>query len=89
MTAPAHKDLAQEFPEMKDAIHALKTADNHFKRLFDDYEDVAKTLHREGETMGDAAAESLKKRSLELKDQLFRMLQDYKTESCKTSCCCK
>ena len=29
-------DLAHEFPEMKDAIHALKETDNHFRRLFDE-----------------------------------------------------
>lgn len=72
-----HLDLAHEFPEMKDAIHALKTSDNHFRRLFDEYESVAKELHRDGAVMGDAQAEGFKKRRLELKDQLYKALCAY------------
>lgn len=70
-------DLAHEFPDMKDAIHELKVKDRHFKRLFDEYETVAKELHRGGEGAGaisDEHAEGLKKKRLELKDALYAML---------------
>jgi uncharacterized protein YdcH (DUF465 family) len=72
-----HLDLAHEFPEMKDAIHVLKTSDNHFRRLFDEYESVAKELYRDGAVMGDAQAEEFKKRRLDLKDQLYKSLCEY------------
>ena len=32
-----HHDLHHEFPEMIDAIHALKTGNAHFAKLFDSY----------------------------------------------------
>lgn len=71
-------DLAQEFPEYKDAIHQLKTKDAHFARLFEEYHAVNREVHRaeqEIETLSDAAMEELKKKRLGLKDQLFAMLQ--------------
>ena len=71
-------DLAHEFPELKDAIHKLKTSDAHFKRLFEEYDVVAKELHRFGEGsagISDEHAEELKKKRLELKDTLYGMLK--------------
>lgn len=71
-------DLAHEFPDMKDAIHALKVKDGHFKRLFEEYETVAKELHRAADGAGgisDEHAEDLKKKRLELKDELYAMLK--------------
>ena len=71
-------DLAHEFPEMKDTIHTLKTTDKHFSHLFGQYETVAKELHRwdEGSAgISDEHAEELKKKRLELKDELYSMLK--------------
>ena len=39
-------ELAAEFPDLKDRIHTLKTTNNHFQRLFDDYHDVNREIHR-------------------------------------------
>ena len=33
-------DLVHELPEYRDQIHTLKTSNNHFARLFDQYHDV-------------------------------------------------
>lgn len=84
-------DLAHEFPEFKEQIHALKTTDNHFKNLSAQYEEVTSELHRFSEGAGgidDAHAEELKKKRLELKDKLFSMLSAGKksTGSCCGSC---
>lgn len=71
-------DLAQEFPGMKEAIHALKTGNAHFAKLFEQYEEASKELHRiaeEIETPGDDYIETLKKKHLALKDELFAMLK--------------
>lgn len=76
MSNPLH-NLAHEFPEMADAIHKLKTTDNHFKRLFDEYDEVGAALHTASEGAGaisDVAAEDLKKKRLALKDELYAML---------------
>ena len=71
-------DLAQEFPEFKDQIHTLKMQDAHFSRLFEEYHTVNREVHRaeqEIETLSDEAMETLKKKRLALKDQLFALLQ--------------
>ena len=80
MTNKLH-DLATEFPDMKSTIHTLKTKDAHFKRMYDEYEAVAKELHRFNEGAGgitDEHAEELKKKRLELKDKLFALLKKTK-----------
>lgn len=70
--------LIHEFPEYRDVIHRLKTTDNHFSRLFDDYDTVEHAIHRiesGAEAASDAWLESLKKERLQLKDALFKMLK--------------
>ncbi len=90
MSNPQH-DLAVEFPQFKDKIHSLKTTDNHFKRLFGEYEDVCAELHRAGEGAGgidDEHAEELKRKRLTLKDKLYCMLTDSGADKKTGSCCC-
>lgn len=73
-----HHDLHHEFPEFKDKIHALKTGNTHFAKLFDEYHAVDREVRRieqETEIAGDAALENFKKKRLQLKDQLFTMLK--------------
>ena len=35
-----HHDLHHEFPELNDKIHEMKTNNNHFRRLFDEYHEL-------------------------------------------------
>ena len=73
-----HHSLAEEFPEYKQIIHDLKMNDNHFKRLFDEYEKVDRDVVRfeqEIEIACDERLEDLKKQRLKLKDELHGMLQ--------------
>ena len=59
-----HRPLVTEFPEHRDAIHALKLKDNHFSRLMDEYEETDKEIFRmeEGiETPEDAVMNEMKK----------------------------
>jgi len=70
-------DLAHEFPEYKDAIHALKTSNTHFSKLFDEYHVVNREVIRieqNIELVTDEYAENKKKQRLLLKDQLYAML---------------
>lgn len=74
---PEKHDLHHEFPEHHDRIHALKTGNAHFARLFDEYHDVNREVRRieEGvENTSDAYLEDLKKKRLMLKDQLLDMI---------------
>lgn len=71
-------DLHHEFPEYKDAIHALKTGNHHFARLFDEYHRVNREIRRieeNEEPVTDMALEEMKKQRLKLKDELHAMLR--------------
>ncbi|MDZ7826090.1 MAG: YdcH family protein [Gammaproteobacteria bacterium] len=73
-----HHPLLSEFPEHRDRIHDLKTSDAHFRRLFDEYHELDKTLYRmdkDIEPASDTTMESLKTRRLALKDDLLGMLK--------------
>ncbi len=70
-------DLHHEFPELKDAIHQLKTGNHHFAKLFDEYHRMNKDIRRieeNEEPATDIAIEDMKKLRLKLKDELHAML---------------
>lgn len=70
--------LVEEFPELKEKIHTLKTTDRHFSRFFDEYHDVNREIHRveaNGINVSDDHFEDLKKRRLSLKDELLNILK--------------
>lgn len=70
-------DIASEFPLLKDKIHTLKTTNQHFARLFSDYDTVNHTITKVetgGTVMTDEALENLKKQRLKLKDEIVQML---------------
>lgn len=70
-------ELADEFPEHKDRIHALKVSDAHFQRLFDRYHEINREIHRAeaaGLNISDEHYEDLKKSRMALKDDLYAML---------------
>ncbi len=73
-------DLLHEFPEHKEAIHDLKVSNNHFARLFKEYHELDHKVRRmelgaEFETGGHL--EQCKKQRLNLKDQLYKTIQEY------------
>ena len=73
-----HHDLVHDFPEYRDRIHALKTADHHFRRLFDEYNDVDRQVRRaeyDVEPKCDETVNELKLRRLTLKDNLLGILK--------------
>jgi len=66
-------ELAEEFPEHADTLHALKTSDAHFARLFEDYHTLNREIHRaetDVQPMDDFALEDLKKRRLAMLDEI-------------------
>ncbi len=77
MTIENHS-LARELPEYKEQIHNLKMSDNHFKNLHNMYNEVDHEIHRiesGAENTSDDYLHEIKKKRLNLKDQLFAILQ--------------
>ncbi|MBZ0130623.1 MAG: YdcH family protein [Rhodobacteraceae bacterium] len=70
-------ELAEEFPEYVETMHRLKTEDAHFARLFEEYHDINRAVHRAEtnvEPTDDAHENELRKQRMALKDQLYAML---------------
>lgn len=66
------------FPEYRDLITRLKTSDHHFTRLFDKHNDLdqkIKNMEARIEPGSHEDIENLKKEKLQLKDQLYAILQ--------------
>lgn len=71
-------DLLHEFPEHRDAIHELKMNNRHFARLFEEYHETDKEVHRieeQIETPSDEYTNERKSHRLALKDELLEMIQ--------------
>lgn len=71
-------DLIHELPEFRERIHELKTTNEHFAKMFEEYHEIDNEVRRieEGiETTSDDYLEEQKKKRLYLKDQLFDMLK--------------
>lgn len=72
-----HRDLAQEFPELKQRIHELKLADPVFRERYREYQEMDDEVYRieQGiEARSDEYTENLKRRRVHLKDELYAML---------------
>jgi len=72
-----HHGLHHEFPEYGDKIHALKTSDAHFARLFNEYDQLDHEIRRienAGSLISDTELEGLKLKRVRLKDELFAYL---------------
>lgn len=70
-------ELAEEFPQMKEEISALKASDNHFARLFDDYHELNRAIHRAEtnvEPTDDYHMLEMRKKRLSLKDEIAACL---------------
>ena len=72
-----HHDLHHEFPELNDKIHEMKTNNNHFRRLFDEYHELTtqvENMENEVTPVSSMTEEEAKKSRLHLKDELYAML---------------
>lgn len=77
MNLEHHRDLAREFPELKQRIHDLKVESPEFRHLYAAYEAVDNEVLRiehEIETPSDAYTEDLKRRRAQLKDRIYGLL---------------
>jgi uncharacterized protein YdcH (DUF465 family) len=72
-------DLFHEFPEYKDRISELRTANPKFAELYDKYHainDEVERIELEIETPSDVYTETLKKKRLHLKDEIYGVLRN-------------
>lgn len=72
-----HHDLLHEFPELRDRIHELKTSDQHFRKLFDEYHELTteiENMEKETTPVSTQTEEEAKIRRLHLKDELYKLL---------------
>lgn len=66
-------ELAEEFPEEKDKIHALNQDDAHFAKLSEEYHTVNREIHRIETNVAPADEgyeKQLRRQRLVLKDQI-------------------
>lgn len=71
-------NLAFEFPDKKQEIHELKIGNEHFRKLFDEYDAVEHEIHRiesGAEQTTDEVLNELRIRRVHLKDKLAEFLQ--------------
>ncbi|MBZ6076415.1 YdcH family protein [Microvirga puerhi] len=74
-------NLADDFPGKAERIHQLKTSNNHFARLYDEYEELSRTIQRvesRVEPTTEDVEEEMKRRRVRLKDEIAAMLADDK-----------
>lgn len=74
--------LHTDFPDMKDAIEALKASNAHFSRLFNTYHRLTgkvEDLEEHDMPVADFTMEDMKKQRVKLKDELYHMLLAFRT----------
>lgn len=71
-------ELAEEFPDLADKIHSLKTSDAHFAKLADQYHELNRQIHRietDVEPTSDEHQTELRKQRMALKDEIYALLK--------------
>lgn len=70
-------ELIAEFPEHAFKITSLKTSEPHFARLYEEYHEVNRAVHRAEtniEPTDDVHMENMRKKRMKLKDELYAIL---------------
>lgn len=70
-------ELAEEFPEHVEKMHALKLNDPHFARLADEYHVCNREVHRAEanlEPTDELNEQEMRKKRLVLKDQIWAII---------------
>lgn len=69
-------DLHHDFPQYNEVITELKTSNKHFRKLYDEYNDITKDIHNIeiNEKFTDDELNALRTKRVHLKDELFKMI---------------
>lgn len=79
MTLGENHSIHHEFPEYHDLIDKLMHEDIHFKKLADEHNQLDKDIRKiemNGAPIEDLAFEQMKKRRIQLKDEVFATLRE-------------
>lgn len=71
-------ELAEEFPDMVEAMAALRQSDSHFAKLSDKYHTLNREIHRaetDVEPTSDDHMIEMRKERLALKDEIYAYLK--------------
>lgn len=71
-------ELAEQFPLAVEKMHELKVSDTHFAKLFDDYHEINREIHRAEtnvEPTDDFHLEDMRKKRLALLDEIAPYLR--------------
>lgn len=72
-------NLTEAFPEFEQKIHTLKIEDNHFKNLFDKYDELDHEIYRietDSEPASDDTLNELRVERVRLKDEIYNYLNE-------------
>ncbi|MGR3804996.1 YdcH family protein [Marinibacterium profundimaris] len=72
-------ELTEEFPDMVEKMHALKTSDAHFSKMYEEYHQLNRAIHRAEtnvEPMEDLAEGEMRKKRAALKDEIYAYLKE-------------
>lgn len=72
-------ELAEEFPDLIEKMQALKTTDAHFARLYDEYHELNRAVHRAEtnvEPMEELAEGEIRKKRAALKDEIYAYVKE-------------
>ena len=70
--------LTEAFPEFEEKINVLKVENNHFKKLFDEYDALDHEIYRiesDAEPATDEVLNKLRMDRVHLKDEIYNFLQ--------------
>ena len=71
--------LADEFPAQVDKMHQLKLENAHFAKLYEEYHEVNRAVHRAEtniEPTDDANENMMRQQRARLKDEIWAMIKD-------------
>ena len=71
--------LTVDFPEFEAKIHELKVSDNHFKKLFEEYDTLDHDVYRiesDTEPASDDTLNNLRVERVRVKDEIYAYLKE-------------
>jgi len=68
------------FSQDRETVSKLKQENKHFAKLFDEHNKLHDKIEAEANHLSDVELETLKKRKLKSKDELYAMMHDYKAK---------
>ncbi|MBL1240234.1 MAG: DUF465 domain-containing protein [OCS116 cluster bacterium] len=72
-------ELHDDFPELAEKMHQLKTSDPHYAGMADEYHEINREIHRlenGDEHLSHFDEEQIRKKRMVLKDEIYKYLKE-------------